>query len=291
MVFLEAYSLHTSAFSHYFYKGGIRFEAHFHTDYEVVYVVSGVHEMRVDHQTLTARAGDFILALPNQIHAAHSPSDDVVLWFADFSPDLVSTFTKDMQDKVGRTALFHGRGTIAEQLLRPYLDAMPQQEVNELIPAGPPASKYELQALLYAICAEYARQIEIVPMVRADDDLGARIAKYIQSNFRDNLSLTSLAAALNYDVYYLSRYFNRAFRMNFRQYLNACRINCAKQLIHETDRPITSIASECGYQSIRTFNHAFHMQTGFAPSDYRSLTALQKYNTVDPAASSQYLRH
>ena len=291
MFFWEAYSQQTSAFSHYYFHGGIHFDNHFHTDYEVNYVVSGTHQVVIDNQEINVQAGDFILILPNQIHATHDLSDDLVLWFALFSQDLVSTFTKDMHEKTGKTALFHGQGTFAEKLLQPYLDAMPCGTVNELIPGSAPGNKYEVQALLYAICAEYARQVEIIPMVRADDDLSVRIAQYIQANFQKNLTLSGLAEALNYNVYYLSCFINQTFRMNFRQYLNTVRINYAKQLLHETKQPITRISSECGYQSIRTFNHAFQLQTGFAPSVYREITSPLMYDTVDPSVSSQYIRH
>lgn len=58
--------------------------------------------------------------------------------------------------------------------------------------------------------------------------------------------------------------------MNFRQYVNSCRIAHAKQLMMETNTSITGIAGECGYQSIRTFNNAFFALSGVSPSAYRS---------------------
>lgn len=285
MIFQKAHSLHSASFSHYFFGGRQRFGASFHTDFEVLYVLSGSLRLMVEQRTFTVEPGDFELVLPNQVHATLESSEDAVVWFADFSPDLVQSFAADMQGRVGEQPYFSGRGTPAEAMLKPRLREVPSHFGGEIIPGARMGSKYEVQALLYAICAEYVRQVRIVPESRPENDLSARTAQYISENFRENLSLTDVAAALNYDVFYLSRCFNQTFGMSFKQYLNACRINLAKQLIHETDRRITEIATECGYQSIRTFNHVFQTQTGLTPSAYRTQTAHQTFAAVDPAIS------
>ena len=285
MIFQRAHSLHTASFSHYFFGGRLRFDASFHTDFEVLYVLSGSLRLMVDQRTFTVEPGDFELVLPNQVHATLDSTEDTVVWFADFSPDLIPSFATDLQGHMGERPYFSGRGTPAEAMLKPILLEEPTDFGNEIIPGPRMGSKYEVQALLYAICAEYVKQVRIVPETHPDNDLSARVAQYISENFRENLSLSSVASALNYDVFYLSRCFNQALGMSFKQYLNACRINMAKQLVHDTDRRITDIAAECGFQSIRTFNHVFQSQTGLTPTAYRTQTAHQNFAAVDPSIS------
>ena len=43
----------------------------------------------------------------------------------------------------------------------------------------------------------------------------------------------------------------------------------AKELITETDAPLSVIAMNCGFQSIRSFNRVFAEMTGAVPSDLR----------------------
>lgn len=56
--------------------------------------------------------------------------------------------------------------------------------------------------------------------------------------------------------------------MPFRQYINRLRVNAAERLLRETDRSITDIAAAAGFSGIRTFNRAFHLNTGMSPRTY-----------------------
>jgi AraC-like DNA-binding protein len=42
-----------------------------------------------------------------------------------------------------------------------------------------------------------------------------------------------------------------------------------QELLQETDDPITDIAYNCGFASLKTFNRLFKLYTGVSPSDYR----------------------
>jgi AraC-like DNA-binding protein len=60
---------------------------------------------------------------------------------------------------------------------------------------------------------------------------------------------------------------------NFNHFINSHRIESAKQVLsdHENiDRPILSIAYDCGFNSIGPFNRAFKEQVGMTPREYRN---------------------
>ena len=44
--------------------------------------------------------------------------------------------------------------------------------------------------------------------------------------------------------------------------------DAAERLLRETDRSITDIAAAAGFSGIRTFNRAFHRNTGMSPRAY-----------------------
>lgn len=57
---------------------------------------------------------------------------------------------------------------------------------------------------------------------------------------------------------------------NLNDYLNRKRIRQACRLLHEhTDWSIDAIARECGFRSVRTFNHVFKSLCGTTPSAYQ----------------------
>ncbi|WP_239619039.1 helix-turn-helix transcriptional regulator [Cohnella mopanensis] len=56
------------------------------------------------------------------------------------------------------------------------------------------------------------------------------------------------------------------------QFIHRLRVQIAMHLLDTTDRPVTSIGFECGYNSIHYFNKVFKEHRGVSPSQYRSRT-------------------
>ena len=57
--------------------------------------------------------------------------------------------------------------------------------------------------------------------------------------------------------------------MNFRKYLNLYRTEQACNLLRTTQKDISDIALDCGFQTLRSFNRAFKAATGLTPTQYR----------------------
>lgn len=82
-------------------------------------------------------------------------------------------------------------------------------------------------------------------------------------------SLQSLAAALGVSDRYLRRCFNETLGVAPKQYQLYQRCLLAKQLLHETDWPVTHIAGAAGFQSLRRFNDCFVQQLQLTPTQVR----------------------
>ena len=57
--------------------------------------------------------------------------------------------------------------------------------------------------------------------------------------------------------------------MPFSTYLTTSRMTRAKELLAGTDRPITEIAFDVGYNDSNYFSTAFRKHEGISPSQYR----------------------
>lgn len=60
--------------------------------------------------------------------------------------------------------------------------------------------------------------------------------------------------------------------VTFTESLNRYRVAQSCQMLRERDWPVTRIAGQCGYGSIRNFNKAFKAITGLTPRQYRQQT-------------------
>ena len=101
-------------------------------------------------------------------------------------------------------------------------------------------------------------------------DLIYRTVSYVSEHFLEPMTLTSMAHDLGVSPYALSRIFSGTFHRNFNQYLNEFRLDYACTLLRHTDRPVTDICFDAGFESQRTFNRCFQAQYHMSPRAYRA---------------------
>ena len=65
------------------------------------------------------------------------------------------------------------------------------------------------------------------------------------------------------------RKFKTAVGVSAKEYLSLCRIFRACTLLKKTDKNIITIAQECGFEDISSFNRSFLKHMRMTPRDYR----------------------
>lgn len=111
---------------------------------------------------------------------------------------------------------------------------------------------------------------EILPeMPDAPADPISRAVQYIRTHYRDDISLTQVAAEFSLSPAYFSRLFLKHTGSSFRHYLIWVRIEAAKFLLRESDLPVGHIAEAVGYQDSNHFSVRFKRSTGVSPNQYR----------------------
>ncbi len=83
------------------------------------------------------------------------------------------------------------------------------------------------------------------------------------------LALPALAARLGVSDRHLRRIFQAAHGVSPHDYLATQRLLLAKQLLTDTDQPITQVALAAGFESLRRFNAAFVERYRFNPTQLR----------------------
>ncbi|MCL1068872.1 helix-turn-helix domain-containing protein [Shewanella olleyana] len=82
-------------------------------------------------------------------------------------------------------------------------------------------------------------------------------------------SLTDLATRLGISSRYLTKLFNQQLGTSPKKYALYRQLMFAKQLLHQTQLPITDVAMAAGFNSIRRFNEVFKSQLQLTPSQLR----------------------
>ncbi|MBB6734743.1 helix-turn-helix domain-containing protein [Cohnella zeiphila] len=128
----------------------------------------------------------------------------------------------------------------------------------------------QLQNEFYSELTELLEAIKTDRVQRKQHHLIHEIREYIEAHFTDsNLSLELFNDKFGIGVKNLSKLFKEEFGVNFIDYLTHLRIERAKSLLLETDRPVQEIAEEVAYSGAIAFGRVFKRIVGVTPSVYR----------------------
>ncbi len=98
-----------------------------------------------------------------------------------------------------------------------------------------------------------------------------RIEGYIQSNYhREDMSLLLLAEHFNLTTGYISKIFKKYREINFKEYLSACRIEKAAELLNEFPQiKISDLAQRVGYDNVNSLIRNFKKLKKVSPGEYK----------------------
>lgn len=132
--------------------------------------------------------------------------------------------------------------------------------------------QYEATLRLLSIFAQHlamvANQI-VVQETNAEPAAIVRARQFIIQHQADNLSLKTVADAVNMSTFYFCKMFKKATGLNFTDYLSRVRIEKAKNLLINPNLRVSEVAYEVGFGSLTHFNRSFHKIVGRSPSEYR----------------------
>ena len=99
------------------------------------------------------------------------------------------------------------------------------------------------------------------------------IMNYINHHFAEEITVDKIAAELYLNKNYIAHVFKEETGYSLIGYAIALRINRAKVLLTKTDKSITQVAAECGYDDFTYFSRQFKKSTSLTPSAYRKTHA------------------
>ena len=95
------------------------------------------------------------------------------------------------------------------------------------------------------------------------------IYEFILNNFKEDITLETVANVAGMNISGFSRYFKRATNKTFVQYINEVRVGYAcKKLLYDRDKTVAEIAYESGFNNISNFNKQFKRITQLTPRQY-----------------------
>jgi len=96
-----------------------------------------------------------------------------------------------------------------------------------------------------------------------------RVVRWIQDNLSQNLRIEDAAAQVHVSPEAFSRFFRRSLGKTFTEYVNDLRCTEAAIQLRKTDKPVATVALDCGFTTLSHFNRQFLLRHGQTPRRYR----------------------
>jgi len=97
-----------------------------------------------------------------------------------------------------------------------------------------------------------------------------KINEYIQQNIHQNIKIKEVSDLVNMSETAFSHFFKKRTQRSFSDYITDLRAGHAARQLIETEKNISEIVYDCGYNNISNFNRIFKKKVGLTPSEFRS---------------------
>lgn len=247
---------------------------HWHDEFEIIYVRSGFLAVSISGESYIGKTGDAFVVSPGNLHLMGSQTGTVDYYTFLFPLKYISFRTDDMLDEKLLEPLNSGHLMICprvkdtakelcEQLIEIYEAKKDESE-----------SKITTQVRTKIIILQFILEMWKKGFVIENDTSGRNtvekeMVSYIQQNFTGKISLREFGEQFHLSEKYISRYFKEHFHITLSQYVTYLRLEHAKQLLQDTDIPVTDVAMQSGYQNVSYFIRSFQKAYAVSPLKYR----------------------
>lgn len=232
---------------------------HWHDAVEFVYILDGSLEFHLNGEKFTADAGDLVTVNAAEIHAFYPITEKVDYYF------LVA------DDKFFRTNNLYTDTTYFEKKI---CSSQAQHLFEEIIKETEKADEYSnistvsvlLSLFIYLNRHHASKREETQLSEQKKITLVRNTLVYLQTHFREKLTVEQVADAMHFSKSYLSHTFKELTHISLIGYINLVRCHNARALLLE-GATIAEAAAECGFADLSYFTRVFKKSLGVLPSE------------------------
>ena len=235
---------------------------HTHACTELFYVVGGMGQFKVAEKLIPVSPDDLVIVNPNVEHTEvslnASPLEYIVLGVEgmEFAAD-------ENGDRRYSAFNFHsGR----EDIL-PYLRGM-LREIEQKSAGYEVVCQDLLEVLVVKLMRHTDFSLTVTPAQQSSKEC-AEARRYIDSNFKENISLDQLAELTHVNKYYLVHSFSKEYGVSPINYLIGRRIEESRYLLADTNHSLSQISHMLGFSSPSYFSQSFRKLEGISPMEYQ----------------------
>ena len=242
----------------------LRSENQFHYRFVLVVNLQQAGTIVLDHRPLPFRPGEALLIFPHQFHLYRDLEGDDLRW-------LFVTF------ELTRHEALEPLRSQARRLSPACYSALEQlvDSYQNWRGGGGRKAMPTLGLLTSLVLFELLEQ-ESGNVLSSPSYLPAAVegvSRHVLENFGKDLNPDALAYQFHLSASHLRFLFRKHMRMSLGAYVQNVRLTKARSFLVASDKNVSQVATDCGYDSLVSFSRAFKKETGLSPLAYRRLNA------------------
>ena len=247
---------------------------HWHDELEIIYVKSGFLIVSISGENYIGTPGDAFVVSPGNLHLMGTQTGAADYFTFLFPLKYISFRSDDLLDESLLEPLSSGHlmitpriGDAASGLCEQLADIYMEKKEG----AGADiATQIRIKLVLLQFILEmWNKGLVVENDTSGRNTVEKEMVSYIQQNYTGTISLKEFGEQFHLSEKYISRYFKEHFHITLSQYVTYLRLEHAKQLLQDTDIPITEIALQSGYQNVSYFIRSFKKTYEVSPLKYR----------------------
>lgn len=245
-------------------------QLHWHTEYEIIRILSGELELSLNDDIKTYKKGDVIFVTDGVLHGG-TPNDCVYECIVFDLKILLKdnhACTKTIQDIINHRITVNSLLTENNEKILPVV-----KNLFHALSRKKVAYEFMTQGYLYQLLGIivqehlYSEQaLGDIPPERLEPI--KNVLEYIEKNYSNNISLDQLAREAGMNPKYFCRYFKGMTGRTPVDYLNYYRIECACEMLSTQDLSVKETSISCGFNDESYFIKTFHKYKNVTPKQY-----------------------
>ena len=258
---------------------------HFHKEAQITMIVSGCGVLQLEQNKYPFKKGDVFIIGSNQPHVfipAEEDENQTVFVHLLFDCELLEPLLTNLPEFESISVLLN------KAVSGLKINDMPLKEVYKKMMTLKHISSFEktiqLMELIYFISTQKKQWTQLatrdtsLEVFEIDDSRLNKVFKYSNEHYSEDILLQQIASIANLSKSAFCKFFKNNTGKSYMTFLCDIRIKEACKKILNTEKRISEVAYETGFQCPVSFNRAFKKTVGTSPSQYKKQNIISVKN-------------
>ena len=233
-------------------------------DYQWIQTLGGEGSLHTERMSAGIAKGQGMLLFPHERHEYYATKEPWEVMWVSFNGSMAEELLASLHFTQSQTLYVSHPDTLLKKM----------HAVFSLLDAQTSLTGFECSGVMYQILLDlhtYASPSEVRSKRQHYEQLSP-VFGYIDSNFRQPISLEMIASRLNLSPQYTCHLFQQTLGMRPFEYINKFRLSKAKELLlDEMTMDVKEVAQQVGYEHASYFIKLFKREEGVTPSAFRRI--------------------